>query len=272
MCVYVHTCVCIIYTRTHMSSSTTPLLYRIAISELLSSKPLRELLAVADLDYEHMTAPPDNWFAVHSLLALKGGFAELDKDGDGLLSLEEFAGYVCTPHNCTPPYTIYNTIHTIYYTLYTTHHTLYTPYTIHYTLQYTYIQYTPYTPHPKQRLSMGTMSKLFVQRVFERFCRSTQGKLVMDMHGFVDFMLAWDGRATVQGMAVLFPVFDLDNKGYLNEVCVCVEVFVLVERMSCVCHANHANHHSQTHRLICIHSCGKFTSCGFHLDRRPTCS
>lgn len=67
------------------------------------------------------------------------------------------------------------------------------------------------------RLSMGTMSKLFVQRAFERFSRVVGGRLMMDLHGFVDFMLAWDARATVQGMSVLFPVFDLDGKGYLTE-------------------------------------------------------
>lgn len=85
-----------------------------------------------------------------------------------------------------------------------------------------HVVYTPISPPSPTsfcRLSMGTMSKLFVERVFERFSKSMQGRLVMDLYGFVDFMLAWDGRATVQGMAVLFPVFDLDNKGYLNEVC-----------------------------------------------------
>lgn len=71
--------------------------------------------------------------------------------------------------------------------------------------------------HPSPRLSMGTMSKLFVQRAFERFSRASHGRLMMDLHGFVDFMLAWDARATLQGMAVLFPVFDLDGKGYLTE-------------------------------------------------------
>lgn len=40
----------------------------------------------------------------------------------------------------------------------------------------------------------------------------------MDFGAFLDFMLAWDNRGSWAGIQYLFPVLDLQGRGYLRQV------------------------------------------------------
>ena len=79
------------------------------------------------------------------------------------------------------------------------------------------------------RLSSGTMTPLFVSRIFEEHAparsrngaegeplSSTVGE--MDFTAFVDFALAWDHRATEAGVQYFFSVLDIHSRGYITQV------------------------------------------------------
>ena len=40
----------------------------------------------------------------------------------------------------------------------------------------------------------------------------------MDFGAFLDFMLAWENRASPAGLAYFMPVLDLKGRGYLTQV------------------------------------------------------
>lgn len=78
-----------------------------------------------------------------------------------------------------------------------------------------------------RRFSSGTMTSLFITRIFEEHAAvkqsSADGDAVgarkgMDFTSFLDFSLAWDHRSTPPGIRYFFPVLDMNGRGYITQV------------------------------------------------------
>lgn len=74
-------------------------------------------------------------------------------------------------------------------------------------------------------ISNGTMSPLFISRIFEEHVmrmRVVQGRTVhrdeMDLLAFTDFVLAWDHRSHPAAIKYFFDIFDLKKQGYISPV------------------------------------------------------
>ncbi|GFR48241.1 hypothetical protein Agub_g10103 [Astrephomene gubernaculifera] len=72
-------------------------------------------------------------------------------------------------------------------------------------------------------ISNGTMSQLFIGRIFEEHVmrsRVMQGRNVhrdeMDLLAFTDFVLAWDHRSNPAAIKYFFDIFDLKKQGYIS--------------------------------------------------------
>ncbi|PNH11580.1 Serine/threonine-protein phosphatase 2A regulatory subunit B'' subunit gamma [Tetrabaena socialis] len=72
-------------------------------------------------------------------------------------------------------------------------------------------------------ISNGTMSPLFISRIFEEHVmrvRVVQGRKVhrdeMDLLAFTDFVLAWDHRSHAAAIKYFFDIFDLKKQGYVS--------------------------------------------------------
>lgn len=74
------------------------------------------------------------------------------------------------------------------------------------------------------QISNGTMSPLFISRVFEEHVMKqkplTRGgqRDEMDLVAFTDFVLAWDNRHQPAAIKYFFPIFDLQKKGLIHPV------------------------------------------------------
>ncbi|KAG2425387.1 hypothetical protein HXX76_013801 [Chlamydomonas incerta] len=74
-------------------------------------------------------------------------------------------------------------------------------------------------------ISNGTMSPLFISRIFEEHVmrmRVVQGRTVhrdeMDLMAFTDFVLAWDHRTHPAAIKYFFDLFDLKKQGVITPV------------------------------------------------------
>ncbi|GIL55563.1 hypothetical protein Vafri_11019 [Volvox africanus] len=72
-------------------------------------------------------------------------------------------------------------------------------------------------------ISNGTMSPLFISRIFEEHVmrmRVVQGRTVhrdeMDLLAFTDFVLAWDHRSHPAAIKYFFDIFDLKKQSYVS--------------------------------------------------------
>mmetsp|Transcript_5397 Transcript_5397/g.14556 ORF Transcript_5397/g.14556 Transcript_5397/m.14556 type:complete len:474 (+) Transcript_5397:65-1486(+) len=70
------------------------------------------------------------------------------------------------------------------------------------------------------QISNGTMSSLFIQRIFEQHVMRQRNPLSkrsyrdeMDLIAFTDFVLAWDHRSHPAAIKYFFPIIDLEGKG-----------------------------------------------------------
>eukprot|EP01138_Halocafeteria_seosinensis_P002753 gb/GECG01002814.1/.p1 GENE.gb/GECG01002814.1/~~gb/GECG01002814.1/.p1 ORF type:complete len:500 (+),score=72.87 gb/GECG01002814.1/:1-1500(+) len=97
---------------------------------------------------------PSGWFSANGALAVYTAYAELDKDGDGLLTADELSKY-----------------------------------------------------------GMGTLTKCFVERVFQEY-HTFEG--YMDYKGYLDFVLAMELRRSEASVRYIFHVLDTGHKGYLT--------------------------------------------------------
>ncbi|KAK9808769.1 hypothetical protein WJX72_003243 [[Myrmecia] bisecta] len=72
--------------------------------------------------------------------------------------------------------------------------------------------------------SMGTMSPLFIERLFEEHVASSKARRAggpkgqMDFLAFLDFLLAWENRNMPSAVTYFFSVFDMRSQGYLTQV------------------------------------------------------
>ena len=90
------------------------------------------------------------------------------------------------------------------------------------------------------RFRMGTMTPLFVARLFEEHATApwgpnpglpggarqgsanpgspaSGGRSGMRWEAFLDFLLAWEHRGSAAGVRYFFPVLDLRGRGYLTQ-------------------------------------------------------
>ena len=150
-----------------------------------SIQVLDELHRLRDLtgtDEASMRRLVENWFSVEKSTWLHSIFRDLDEDGDGLIRASEF-----------------------------------------------------------ERFPLFQLSPLFVERLFQEHAsgrvavvvsredqdqdqdqdrRPTTTKMTASMRfsDVLDFLIAWEGRATAKGLQYFWPVFDQKNKGYLTQV------------------------------------------------------
>ena len=74
------------------------------------------------------------------------------------------------------------------------------------------------------RNAVGSFSQIFLDRLHEEHVTSSKHTRAggnpnqMDFGAFLDFMLAWENRASPAGLAYFMPVLDLKGRGYLTQV------------------------------------------------------
>ena len=64
-------------------------------------------------------------------------------------------------------------------------------------------------------ISQGTMSGLFIDRVFEEHVAARRGAArrdEMDLTAFVDFVLAWDHRSHPAALKYFFAIYDIQKQ------------------------------------------------------------
>lgn len=63
------------------------------------------------------------------------------------------------------------------------------------------------------RFGTGTLTKVFIQRVFEE-CMTYEKE--MDYKTYLDFVLAMDNKREPQALQYFFKLLDVHHRGYLN--------------------------------------------------------